>query len=145
MTTRRTDSENAYRTTAEDGEVRGRRGTIATCTCGWRDAWGVQDGSAEASAYLHSLQHDPRKRAEHEERARQYFAGAEARDTENRRRAAESLARREPDVEPRQRCHDCSCHLDPPCSACENCAHMDGEIDCPNDCRDCTEHEDDLD
>lgn len=36
-------------------------------------------------------------------------------------------------------CHDCSCHRNPPCSNCENCLHMNGEIECPNDCRTCEE------
>lgn len=47
-----------HTTTCTDGMVRGRRGTIATCTCGWRDTWGIQDGSAEASAHAHSKTHE---------------------------------------------------------------------------------------
>lgn len=44
-------------------------------------------------------------------------------------------------------CHDCSCHLSPPCSECEHCTHWDAEArgitDCPNDCWDCEDHEND--
>lgn len=33
-------------------------------------------------------------------------------------------------------CHNCSCHINPPCGECENCKHWD-VTDCPNDCQDC--------
>ncbi|ALY09912.1 hypothetical protein SEA_ROSIEPOSIE_66 [Arthrobacter phage RosiePosie] len=39
-------------------------------------------------------------------------------------------------------CHPCSCHLHPPCGACEHCTHWDVD-DCPNDCQDCPDHEED--
>lgn len=46
-----------------------------------------------------------------------------------------------PDPEP---CHECRCHISPPCSACENCTHYDGRGDnCENPCRDCQDHEED--
>lgn len=51
----------AHKTTCTDGLVRGQRGTIATCTCGWRDAWGMQDGSAEASAHAHGKTHSTKE------------------------------------------------------------------------------------
>jgi hypothetical protein len=47
----------AHKTTCTDELVRGHGGTVARCTCGWRDAWGVRDGSAEASAHAHSKTH----------------------------------------------------------------------------------------
>lgn len=40
-------------------------------------------------------------------------------------------------------CHECTCFLFPPCSACENCQHYDGQGEgCENDCWDCEEHDD---
>lgn len=33
-------------------------------------------------------------------------------------------------------CHECRCHVNPPCGACENCKHWDVD-DCPNDCQLC--------
>lgn len=34
--------------TSTDEEVRGHRGTVARCLCGWASAWAVRDGSAES-------------------------------------------------------------------------------------------------
>lgn len=46
------------------------------------------------------------------------------------------------------RCHECSCHINPPCGRCEECAHWDAEErgieDCPNDCQECDEHEETI-
>ena len=47
-----------HTTTCTDQMVRGYPGTVARCTCGWSDAWGIPDGSAEASAYEHSKTHE---------------------------------------------------------------------------------------
>lgn len=33
-------------------------------------------------------------------------------------------------------CHDCRCHFNPPCSACERCVHIDQTV-CPEDCQTC--------
>lgn len=34
-------------------------------------------------------------------------------------------------------CHECSCHINPPCGQCENCNHPDGDL-CPEgDCQNC--------
>lgn len=33
-------------------------------------------------------------------------------------------------------CHECNCHLHPPCGACEKCVHWDVE-GCENDCQTC--------
>lgn len=42
------------------------------------------------------------------------------------------------------RCHDCYCHLSPPCEQCVDCAHSGAEdrdvADCPNDCQECGDH-----
>ena len=42
------------------------------------------------------------------------------------------------------RCHDCYCHLSPPCDRCVDCAHSGAEdrdiADCPNDCQECEDH-----
>lgn len=40
----------------------------------------------------------------------------------------------------RERCHDCSCHINPPCGRCENCQHADYP-ECENDCQDCEDHQ----
>lgn len=37
-------------------------------------------------------------------------------------------------------CHECSCHISPPCGQCENCKHWDAP-DCENDCQGCEEHD----
>ncbi|QFG12938.1 hypothetical protein PBI_MIMI_271 [Arthrobacter phage Mimi] len=37
------------------------------------------------------------------------------------------------------RCHECSCHINPPCYACQNCNHWDVK-GCDHDCQDCTGH-----
>jgi hypothetical protein len=35
-------------------------------------------------------------------------------------------------------CHECTCHLAPPCSACAACKHWDvQEYSCDNECHDC--------
>lgn len=40
-------------------------------------------------------------------------------------------------------CHDCSCHLHPPCHECVNCRHIEPpQPDCPNDCQECEDHGD---
>ena len=36
-------------------------------------------------------------------------------------------------------CHDCLCHITPPCWQCENCKHWDNP-DCDNDCQTCDLH-----
>lgn len=50
-----------YVVTCTDERVRGNPGTVARCTCGWEDAWGIQEGNAEASAHFHYLWHYPEK------------------------------------------------------------------------------------
>ena len=42
-------------------------------------------------------------------------------------------------LKPPGRCHDCSCHSAPPCSACVDCRHDDHSY-CPNDCQTCEDH-----
>ncbi|MFC5930893.1 hypothetical protein D6T64_11930 [Cryobacterium melibiosiphilum] len=121
--------------TTKDEMVRERPGTVATCTCGWRSAWGVQDGSAESDAHDHQMQHDPEARARHEKRMAEWRAENAAR-----------IAARATVIQPKatEHYHGCSCHLSAPCGACENCKHPAGDFadECPNDCQDCdTEHD----
>lgn len=133
-----------HSTTCTDEQVRGHWGTVARCICGWKDAWAIQGGNAEASAAEHMYRNDAEYRAAADERARIWEGGRPARE-------AEAVARRDrivdsylaltplgPAPRPADPCHECVCHLNPPCGWCENCKHLGGEItDCENDCQDC--------
>jgi len=44
--------------TCTDEDVRGHRGTVARCSCGWKSSWSVMDGSAEADLHGHMLAED---------------------------------------------------------------------------------------
>ena len=116
--------------TTKDEIVRGRPGTVATCTCGWRSAWGIQDGSAECDAHDHKMSHDPEYRAESKNRMAEWRAENAAR--------AEARATTTPPKQS-EHFHNCSCHLGAPCGACENCSHPSGdfEAECPDSCQDC--------
>ena len=48
----------------------------------------------------------------------------------------------EPPAKAYERCHDCACHIAPPCGSCENCKHADYP-ECTNGCQDCEEHDND--
>lgn len=126
-----------HTTTTVDGDVRGYPGTIATCSCGWRDAWAVMDGSAESSAHFHRLSHDPEAKRDYDEQMRLVREANVQRDAE---RVVQPVREGAPI---RERCHPCSCHLHPPCGACENCAHAD-HPECGNDCQTCEEYHDDY-
>lgn len=117
-----------HRVTCTDEIVRGRPGTVARCSCTWSDAWGIQDGSAEASGDYHVRRMT----------AAQGVAPTVRLDDEG----ATHITIRTTETARRERCHDCSCHLNPPCGHCVNCAHAD-HPDCPNDCQTCTDHEKD--
>lgn len=129
---------SAHHTTCTEEQVRGHRGTVARCTCGWSDAWAIQGGNAEASAAQHMRENDPEYAAAEQAR---WEAGAPAR-AEAQRRYEERQAARPPAPPsvPNERCHGCSCHINPPCGRCENCKHGGGDItDCDNDCQTCEE------
>lgn len=118
--------------TSEDTTVRGRPGTVARCLCGWSSSWGVQDGSAEADGHNHMMRLDPEYRQRWEERRARFLA--EHKELMSARAPTPApISREKPEL-----CHECSCHLNPPCGACENCNHASGDItDCPNDCQEC--------
>lgn len=134
-----------------DEMVSGHRGTVAYCTCGWKDAWSIQGGNAEASAHGHSMRYNPEYRQEHIERVAKFNTELSStgctcgKFTEDFGYVLDincpiHWVRSVPSPV-YELCHSCSCHLDPPCGACENCGHMAGEIDCPNDCQDCYDHD----
>lgn len=129
-----------HKVTCTDERVRGYWGTVARCICGWSDAWMLQGGNAESSGHSHMMENDPEYSARHEERMWVWAAEQVERDAQ---REAEHLIRLEntplgPETKPFEPCHQCSCHLNPPCSNCENCAHASNEItDCDNDCDSC--------
>ena len=115
-------------------------GTVARCACGWSSSWWVSDGSAECDGDRHMRTHDPEYRARQEDRERVWAVeredrAAKAEETRLERLANTSLG---PESKPADPCHECSCHINPPCGACENCKHWD-EPDCDNDCQDCEE------
>ena len=138
--TERRTAMSEHRVTCTDEQVRGCRGTVARCVCGWADAWMLQGGNAEASGHDHMRTNDPEYRARSDEQTRVWAIEQAAR---NSRRQAELLERLSntplgPQRKPFDRCHPCFCHLNPPCSQCENCTHAGSEItDCDNDCQDC--------
>lgn len=121
--------------TAKDFEHADGIGTVATCLCGWRDAWMMQGGNAEASGHDHMRTVDPDYRRRENEAHAQWLVEHEARQVARKAAlAANPPAPREPVTH----YHSCSCHLSPPCSACTNCMHQGGDInDCPNDCQEC--------
>lgn len=133
-----------HEVTCTDETVRGSRGTVARCACGWSDAWAIQGGNAEASAHDHMIANDP----EYREAARVQREAWEAErlEREAQRQAeleefwkTEPLGPKRKPIEPHD--HGCTCFIDPPCNACVNCAHHDVD-DCPNDCQDCeVEHD----
>ena len=141
-------------TTCIDGTVRGYRGTSWKCTCGAGGAWAVRDGSAESDTYHHRLTVDPEfAKAEQERKAlwREEQAAILARNREATaaRRAEAEVSKAEPPLavaemvlteefehlaEDHPNCkfeepgmHGCSCHLNPPCGACENCPSWNEE------------------
>lgn len=140
-------SEHAV--TIKDETVRNRPGTTAKCSCGWSSSWGIRDGSAEADAHHHQVSRDSEYRERHLARVE---------DHSNRERERGCICKMFTDdfgfmmnrdcpihgpkpsrsaAQPSgERCHSCSCHINPPCGACENCAHYD-HPNCPNDCQDC--------
>lgn len=123
-----------HETTCTDEQVRGYRGTIARCTCGWSDAWALQGGNAEASAAKHMRENDPEYAAAEQAR---WEAGAPARAEQQRLYEEREAARKsEPPSVPREPCHSCRCFISPPCNACVACTHIDYP-DCPNDCQEC--------
>lgn len=124
------DFEPAHAVTSSDEMVRGYRGTVARCRCGWSSAWSVQDGSAEADGHDHVMSSDPAARAQHEARMRTYRAEFQAR--------LDAIAAERAPLPPNHT-HECSCHLSPPCGRCENCSHPGGDFDdtCEFDCQEC--------
>jgi hypothetical protein len=128
------DSEVKHGITSVDQLVRGHPGTVVTCLCGWQDAWGVSDGSAEASGHEHMLSRDP----EYVIWYREMVAKQRA-DHAEWLKAHPPVARVVRAVPRPIHQHGCSCHIDPPCSRCVNCRHID-HPECPNDCQTCEEH-----
>lgn len=139
-----------------DEVVRGRPGTVSRCTCGWKSAWGVQDGSAEADAHGHRMRRDEDYRKRALGRVAEYNKAERERGCTcklfedsygfvmDRDCVLHGFVKREPKkVESREPCHGCSCHINPPCGACENCVHWDID-DCENDCQTCTDHEEEV-
>jgi len=140
-----------HETTCTDEKVRGYRGTVARCTCGWEDRWAIQDGNAEASAHDHMINNDPEYAREYEERMAEWEAGREAREAQLQadREAYWATIPLGPKNKPVElhtsRDHDCTCHLHPPCSHCEHCRHFElPEDECDEDCQTCEKHEDRL-
>jgi len=136
-----------------DEAVRGSRGTVARCLCGWNSSWGVMDGSAEADAHSHMMDSDDVYRQAHIARVEAHNATVRGSGctcdlfTESYGRVLDTncpVHGMRPSstvsVESPWGCHICSCHINPPCWACENCRHAD-HPDCPNDCQDCEEHD----
>lgn len=144
--------------TVADETVRSRPGTVARCSCGWSSAWGIQDGSAEASAEAHRIANDPEYRRERSDRIAEHHAAKRERGC-----LCEHIADsysyvvdkdcpmhgiRRTRTEPVEAgpvkfvapCHPCSCHVDPPCNGCVECRHHDVD-DCPNDCQTCEDHD----
>lgn len=114
-----------HKITAEDVEVRGHPGTKVTCVCGWSDKWSVRDGSAEDSGYHHVVKND----SELQKKIKEEVAL-------RRNVVASPVLRIVPTVSSKPHEHNCSCHINPPCSQCENCNHWDIE-GCDNDCQTC--------
>ena len=134
-------------------------GTVAQCICGWSSSWAVRDGSAEADANQHMVENQPGFAEAQGERQRLWLEKEDALRIERRKVFDAAMAAREeilPAIEdaraevletgkfpkprkPVELCHECTCFLNPPCSNCENCLHLGGEIDCDNDCRTCEE------
>ena len=119
-----------------------RPGTVARCACGWKSAWWLRDGSAEADGHAHMRLVDPEYRVRDDERRAQWAAEHEERKA---KAEAERLARPQPPSPPAkayEQCHGCACHIAPPCGPCEDCKHADYP-ECTNDCQDCEEHDND--
>lgn len=77
---------------------------------------------------------------EQDERSRIWWAEQEIRNAESKAKLDAYKARTtgHSQAVTSKPCHDCSCHVHPPCSACESCVHIDYP-ECPNDCQDCEE------
>lgn len=127
-----------HKVTCTDEQVRGYRGTVARCICGWYDAWTLQGGNAEASGHEHMRANDAEYRARSDEQKRVWAIEREEREIQREAERLEHLVNTPlgPERKPREHCHDCSCFIDPPCNQCVDCRHIDID-DCPNDCQDC--------
>lgn len=131
-----------HKVTSTDEQVRGYPGTVARCECGWSSAWAVQDGSAESDANRHMRAMMPGFAEEQDAYQAEFLAKHEAWRAEQAAKYAaiegERKARTNSAVQAltSKRCHDCSCHINPPCGKCENCVHIDYP-ECPNDCQEC--------
>lgn len=133
-------------------------GKTAWCKCGWSDTWRIADGSAEASASGHMVDNDPEYRAQREAWGREWAQEQAARgcicehfwdgsgfmlDRECPLHGSKnkSPANRYASESNAQRCHDCSCHIDPPCTECVECVHIDvADGECESDCQECPGH-----
>lgn len=144
--------------TESTGTRFGEPSDIVTCSCGWRDEWATQDGSAQAAGHDHKIAVDPAYSAEFEAKQRRF-----ADEQKAEMRAKGCICRFEATIRvldadclvhqpapssvsasvARERCHDCSCHINPPCGSCENCLHGDDAAWCPLNCDDCMIHEND--
>ena len=111
-----------HEVTFQDEEVRGRPGTTWRCTCGAGGRWGVRDGSAEAEASIHTY----------------VYNGLKYEESLTKQSYLRETTHPPPVQDSRERCHDCSCHINPPCGACINCPHWN-EPDCDKDCQECEE------
>lgn len=101
-------------------------GTVVKCSCGWSDTWYSQGGNAEASGYGHAAR-------VREEGSKDQVDEIFIRTIELESFAATVPAKSVTYIEP---CHDCRCHIAPPCSQCVDCRHVDVD-DCEEDCQDC--------
>lgn len=153
------DAKTVHSVTTSDTTVRGRPGTVAECSCGWRSAWGVRDGSAESDAHHHRMVHDEDYLSDHRARVAEHNAAERERgctcklfddsfgfaldlDCPIHAPKSSGPAPVAAPAKAHSPCHSCSCHIHPPCGACENCRHYDNP-DCPNDCQTCGDHDDD--
>lgn len=142
-----------------DETVKGHEGTVARCSCGWVCGYAVRDGSAEASAEDHRIANDEDYRQKRLAEVAEYQAAERARGctcpqiegTYSRgfdlKCPLHGFGERDHDPKPASKipkyCHSCSCHIDPPCDECVNCAHVD-HPECPNDCQTCEDHDDEY-
>lgn len=150
------DDKTVHSVTTADTTVRGHPGTVAKCSCGWKSAWGVRDGSAESDAHHHRLDHDEDYLNDHRARIAEHNAAERERGCTCKLFDLSFSSMLDPDcpvhgvksgpvaapAETHSPCHSCSCHTHPPCGACENCRHYDNP-DCSNDCQTCGDHDDD--
>ena len=74
-----TASEPAHTMKITDETVKGHKGTVARCSCGWVCGYAVRDGSAEASAEDHRIANDEDYQQKHLAKVAEYQDAERAR------------------------------------------------------------------